>query len=68
MASTTYCTWIDTSGEVETQLYKIIEQTSWLNKVTSSMVSFLDSLILIDLGPEDWGSEMHSRHWKLSCL
>lgn len=60
MASTTYCTWIDTSGEVETLLHKIIEQTSWLKKMTSSMVSFLDLLILIGLGPEEWGSEMHS--------
>ena len=37
-------TWIDTSGEVETQLHKITEQASWLPKVTSSMRSFFDLL------------------------
>ena len=36
MVSTTCCTWINNSGEVETQLRKITEQTSWLQKVISS--------------------------------
>ena len=30
VAITIYCTWIGTSREVETQLYKIIEQATWL--------------------------------------
>ena len=29
---TTCCTWIDTSGEVETQLHKTTEQATWLKK------------------------------------
>ena len=30
MATTAYYTQIDNSGEAETQLYKIIEQATWL--------------------------------------
>lgn len=33
----TYCTWFDTSGEVQTQLHKIIEQTIWYKKMTPSV-------------------------------
>lgn len=32
VANTTCCTWINTSGEVKTQLRKIIEQPTWLKK------------------------------------
>lgn len=46
MAYSTCYTWMKTSGEVETQLYKIIEQDTWLKKVTSSKRSFLDSFDL----------------------
>lgn len=36
MANTTYCTWINTSGKVETQLYKITKQAVHPKKVTLS--------------------------------
>ena len=32
VANTTCCTWINTSGEVETQLHKITEQATWLKR------------------------------------
>lgn len=41
VANTTRCSWVDTSREVETQLQKITEQASWLNKVTPLMAVFL---------------------------
>ena len=34
VVNTTCCTWIDICREVETQLHKIIEQATWLKKVT----------------------------------
>lgn len=54
MAYSTCYTWMKTSGEVETQLYKIIEQDTWLKKVTSSKRSFLDSFDLrwFDCNPQ----------------
>ena len=60
MVNTTCCTRINTSGEVETQLYKITEQVSWLKKVTTSMGSFFDLTDFDQLGLEDHGSEVHS--------
>ena len=42
VARTTYCTWINTSEEIETQLYKVTEQSTWLKKVTTSAESFFD--------------------------
>ena len=42
MANTICCTWINTSGEVETQLHKITEQATWLMKVTASVRSFFE--------------------------
>lgn len=36
MDTTTCCTRINTSGEVETQLHKIAEQDTWIKKVTST--------------------------------
>ena len=42
MANTTCCTWMNPSGEAETQLCEIIEQDTWLKKVTPLMGSFFD--------------------------
>nr|XP_044611139.1 syncytin-A-like isoform X2 [Equus asinus]XP_044611140.1 syncytin-A-like isoform X2 [Equus asinus] len=42
VANTICCTWINTSGEVETQLHKITEQATWLMKVTASVRSFFE--------------------------
>ena len=42
MANTTCHTWINTSGEAETQLHKINKQATWLKTVTPSMESFFD--------------------------
>ena len=50
MANTTCCTWIDTSGKVDTQLHKITEQATWLKKMTPSARSSLTYLTLIGLG------------------
>lgn len=66
MANITCCAWINISGEAETQLHKVTEQATWLTKVISSTGSFFD-LILVGLGLGDHGSEVHSRHWELSC-
>ena len=61
------CTWTEISGEVETQLRKITEQASWLKKVTLSVGSFFD-LILIGFSLRDHGSEVHSRNRELSYI
>lgn len=42
VVNTTCCVWNNTSGEVETQLHKITDQATWLQKVTSSVESFFD--------------------------
>lgn len=42
MANINCCCWINTSGELETQLCKITEQATWLKKVTPSEGSFFD--------------------------
>lgn len=67
MANTICCTHMDTSGDTETQIHQIIEQASWLKKVTLSVWSFSDLLILIGLGLGHHVSEGHSRYWELSC-
>ena len=41
-ANATCCTWVNASGEVETQLHKITEQATWLKKATPSLGSFFD--------------------------
>ena len=40
LCNTTCCTWTNPSGLVETLLYKITEQVSWLKKVTPSTGTF----------------------------
>lgn len=42
---TTHCAWIDTSGEVETQLRKTTEQATWLKKETPLVGLFLTWVI-----------------------
>lgn len=42
VAQTTCCTWINTSGKMETQLHKITEQATWFKKVIPSTRSFFD--------------------------
>lgn len=44
VADTPCCTWINTAGDVETQLYKITNQAAWLKKVTPSTWTFFDLL------------------------
>lgn len=68
VVTTTCYTWINKPGEVESQLHKTTEQSTWLKKVTLSTGCFLTYLILIALGLGDHGSKVHSRHWGLSCL
>ena len=51
MANTTFCTQIDTSGEVETHLYKIIEQATWLKKVAPSAGSLFALFDFDQFGP-----------------
>lgn len=53
VANITYCTCINTSGEVETHLYKIVEQDTWLKNVTPSKGSFFDLFASDWLG--SWG-------------
>lgn len=48
VANTTYRTWINTSGEVETQLYKVTEQATWLKKVMALVGSSFE------LSDSDW--------------
>ena len=67
VANTTYCTQIDNSEEVETQLHKITEQATWVKKGTPS-TGPLAYLIFSGLGLGDYGSKVYSRHWELSCL
>lgn len=68
MANITCCTQMDTSREVKTQIHEIIEQASYVKKVTPSLGSSSDLLILTALGLGIHGSEVHSRYWELSCL
>lgn len=65
MANTACCIWINTSGEVETQLHKITEQAIWLEKVTPSVGSFCD--IDID-GFGSWGPWLQSAHQTLGII
>lgn len=44
VADTTCCSWINPSGDVETQQRKITEQATWLKMVTPSTESFFDLL------------------------
>ena len=60
VAITTCCTWINLSGEIETQLHKIIGQATWFKKVTASKESFFD---LFDF---DWFGSW--RPWIQSAL
>ena len=62
VANTTCCAWINTCGEVETQLSKITERPTWLKKVPSLADFSLTYLILIVLGHGDYGSKVHSKH------
>lgn len=61
VANTTYRTWINTSGEVETQLYKITEQATWLKKVMPLVGSSFE------LSDSDWfgfwGPWLRSGHY-----
>ena len=61
IANTTCYTWIHTSEEAQTQLYKITEPATWLSKLTPSAGS-LTYLILISLGLGDHGSNLHPKH------
>lgn len=63
MANTICYTLMNTSGEVETQLHKIIEKASWLKKVTPKMRSFFDLFDFDWFESRDHSSEVHSRHW-----
>lgn len=63
MANITCCTQMDTSREVKTQIHEIIEQASYVKKVTPSLGSSSDLLILTALGLGINGSEVHSRYW-----
>ena len=40
MANTSCCTWINASGEVETQLHKIREKAHWLPLISLNPLSF----------------------------
>lgn len=60
MVTTTWCTWIDNFGEIETQLHKKADQATWLKKVTSSMGA------LFDFFDSDWFSSWGS--WLQSTL
>ena len=42
LANTTCCTWINSSGAVETQSHKVTEQVTWFKKVTPSTGSAFD--------------------------
>lgn len=48
VANTTYCTLINTFGEVEIQLHKITEQATWLKKVMALVGSSFE------LSDSDW--------------
>ena len=53
MANTTCWNWINTSGEIETQLHKITEQGTWLKKLTP----------FFDLFDSDWFGSRGTRLW-----
>lgn len=59
-ANTTCCTWINTSGEVETQLPKITKKATLFTKMSPSMWSFFNLFDLCCFG--SWGL------WFLSAL
>lgn len=61
VANAACCTWINAPGMVETWLHRITEQAIWLEGVTAYC-------IWIGLVPGDHSSELHSKHWELSCL
>lgn len=59
VANTTWCTWINTSGEAKTQLHKTTERASWLKKVTPSLRLFFDLLdcdCSVYWGPRLWSA------------
>ena len=58
VVNTTCCTWINSSGEVETQLQKITKQATWLKTVTPSVGSFFDLLGFDWFG--SWGPWLQS--------
>ena len=67
MTNTTFSTWINISGELETQLHKITNKPLGFKGDFHSSLS-LTYVTLISLGLKDHGSEVHSRHWKFFCL
>ena len=68
VANTTCCTKINISRDTETPLHSLSKLGTWLKKVTLPQSLSLTYFILIDLGLRDHGSEVHSKHWELSCL
>lgn len=58
MASTTGSTSTDTAAEVETQLRKVIEKTTWPKRMTPTM-AHVSALF----GSQGYGSEVHTKHW-----
>lgn len=68
MANTTYCTQINTSWELGTQLGKTTKQAIWLEVVVPSTGAFFDLFNSDRFCFGDYGSEVHSKHWELPCL
>lgn len=59
---TTCCNWVNTSGDVETQLYKITEQAILLKRRLLQWGFSLNYLTSIVLGFGDHRFKVHSKH------
>lgn len=67
VANTICCTWINSFGEVDTQLLDLTEQVPWLKKSTPSAGSFFDVFDFDWFGSGDIGFKVHSEGWEVFC-